>query len=87
MPVAPIVKEVAIPEHIIVSDLAQKMSVKAAEVIKQLMKLGMMATINQSIDQETAAILVEEMGHKPIMQSDDDLEQEMLAESRRRIIA
>ncbi|MCF7986751.1 MAG: translation initiation factor IF-2 [Methylovulum sp.] len=81
MPVAPIVKEVTIPEMIIVSDLAQKMSVKAALVIKHLMKLGIMATINQSIDQETAAILVEEMGHKPIMQSDDDLEQEMLAEA------
>jgi len=80
MPVAPIVKEVAIPETIIVSDLAQKMSVKAALVIKHLMKLGIMATINQSIDQETAAILVEDMGHKAIMQSDDDLEQEMLAE-------
>ena len=80
MPVAPIVKDVTIPESIIVSDLAQKMSVKAAEVIKQLMKLGMMATINQSIDQETAVILVEEMGHKAIMQSEDDLEREMLAE-------
>ncbi len=79
-PVAPVVKDVLIPESIIVSDLAQKMSVKAAEVIKQLMKLGMMATINQSIDQETAVILVEEMGHNPIMQSDDDLEKEMLAE-------
>ncbi len=82
MPVAPIVKEVAIPEMILVSDLAQKMSVKAALVIKHLMKLGIMATINQSIDQETAAILVEEMGHKAIMQSDDDLEQEMLAEAQ-----
>ncbi|MCK9396523.1 MAG: translation initiation factor IF-2 [Methylobacter sp.] len=80
MPVEPIIKEVAIPEMIIVSDLAQKMSVKAATVIKHLMKLGIMATINQSIDQETAVILVEEMGHKAIMQSDDDLEQEMLAE-------
>lgn len=78
-PVAPIVKEVAIPEHIIVSDLAQKMSVKAAEVIKQLMKMGMMATINQSIDQDTAVLLVEEMGHKAIIQSDDDLEAEILA--------
>ncbi len=78
-PVAPVVKEIAIPEHIIVSDLAQKMSVKAAEVIKHLMKLGMMATINQSIDQETAMILVEELGHKAIAQSDDDLEKEMLA--------
>ncbi len=80
MPSAPIVKEVAIPEMIIVSDLAQKMSVKAALVIKQLMKLGIMATINQSIDQDTAVILVEEMGHKAIMQSDDDLEKEMLSE-------
>ena len=59
MPVAPIVHEVTIPEMIIVSDLAQKMSVKAALVIKHLMKLGIMATINQSIDQETAVILVE----------------------------
>ncbi len=75
-----IVRDVTIPETIIVSDLAQKMSVKVAEVIKQLMKLGIMSTINQSIDQETAVILVEEMGHKPIMQSDDDLEKEMLAE-------
>lgn len=80
MPVAPIIKEVTIPELIIVSDLAQKMSVKAAEVIKHLMKLGIMATINQSIDQETAAILVEEMGHKAILQNDDDFEQELLAE-------
>ncbi|MDD5578726.1 MAG: translation initiation factor IF-2 [Methylobacter sp.] len=82
MPVAPIVKEVAIPESIIVSDLAQKMSIKAALVIKHLMKLGIMATINQSIDQDTAVILVEEMGHKAIMQSDDDLEQEMLSEAQ-----
>ena len=82
MPVAPIIKEVTIPEVIIVSDLAQKMSVKAALVIKQLMKLGIMATINQSIDQETAAILVEEMGHKAIMQNEDDFEQELLAEAQ-----
>jgi translation initiation factor IF-2 len=82
MPAAPIVKEVTIPESILVSDLANKMSVKVALVIKQLMKLGIMATINQSIDQETAAILVEEMGHKAIMQSDDDLEREMLAEAQ-----
>lgn len=79
-PVETVVKDVKIPETIIVSDLAQKMSVKAAEVIKQLMKLGVMSTINQPIDQETAAILVEEMGHKPVLQSDDDLEKEMLAE-------
>ncbi|MGZ8953613.1 MAG: translation initiation factor IF-2 [Methylovulum sp.] len=80
MPVAPIVYEVTIPETITVSDLAQKMNIKAALVIKHLMKLGIMATINQTIDQETAVILVEDMGHKAVMQSDDDLEQEMLAE-------
>ncbi|MCQ8130350.1 translation initiation factor IF-2, partial [Methylomonas rivi] len=79
-PVAPTVFEVTIPETIIVSDLAAKMNVKAAEVIKHLMKLGIMSTINQAIDQETAVILVEEMGHKAIMQSEDDFEQEMLAE-------
>ena len=79
-PVEAIIKDVTIPETIIVSELAQKMSVKAAEVIKQLMKLGIMTTINQVIDQETAVILVEEMGHKPVMQSDDDLEKEMLAD-------
>ena len=79
-PVVPVIKEVTIPETIIVSDLAAKMSIKAAEVIKYLMKLGIMSTINQAIDQETAVILVEEMGHTAIMQSEDDFEQEMLAE-------
>lgn len=79
-PVTPVVKEIAVPEFILVSDLAQKMSVKAAEVIKQLMRLGVMSTINQSIDQDTAVILVEELGHKAVLQSDDALEQEMLAE-------
>lgn len=79
-PVVPVVREVTIPETIIVSELAAKMSVKAAEVIKHLMKLGIMSTINQTIDQETAVILVEEMGHTAIMQSEDDFEQEMLAE-------
>ena len=80
-PVMPSKLDVAIPETIIVSDLAAKMNIKAAEVIKHLMKLGIMTTINQPIDQETAVILVEEMGHNPIMQSEDDFEQEMLAEA------
>ncbi len=79
-PVEAIVRDVTIPETIIISELAQKMSVKVGEVIKQLMSLGSMATINQVIDQETAVILVEEMGHKPILQSDDDLEKEMMAD-------
>ena len=79
MPVAPMIKEITIPESIIVSDLAQKLSIKAADIIKQLMKLGMMATINQAIDQETAVILVEELGHKPVMQNDEDFEKDILS--------
>ncbi len=63
-PTAPIIHEVGIPETITVADLAQKMSVKAAEVIKVMMKMGAMVTINQVIDQETAILVVEEMGHK-----------------------
>jgi len=62
-PAEPIVREVLIPETITVGELAHKMSVKAAEVIKVLMKLGQMVTINQVIDQETAMIVVDEMGH------------------------
>ena len=62
-PTEPIVREVLVPETISVAALAQKMSVKAAEVIKALMKLGSMVTINQVLDQETAMILVEELGH------------------------
>lgn len=63
-PTEPIVHEIAVPETISVADLAHKMSVKASEVIKALMKMGMMVTINQVLDQETAIIVVEEMGHK-----------------------
>jgi translation initiation factor IF-2 len=63
-PTEPIIHEVLVPETITVADLAHKMSVKAAEVIKVLMGMGMMVTINQVLDQETAIILVEEMGHK-----------------------
>jgi translation initiation factor IF-2 len=62
-PTEPMVHEVLVPETITVANLAQKMSVKAAEVIKTLMKLGSMVTINQVLDQETALIVVEEMGH------------------------
>jgi len=79
-PVEAIIRDVTIPEMVMVSDLAQKMSIKVGEVIKYLMKLGIMATINQTIDQDTAVILVEEMGHKPVLQSDDDLEKEMMAD-------
>ena len=63
LPTEPIVREVAVPETITVGELAQKMAIKAAEIIKALMKMGSMVTINQVLDQETAMIVVEEMGH------------------------
>jgi translation initiation factor IF-2 len=66
--------EVHVPETITVSELAHKMSIKSGEVIKHLMKLGMMATINQPLDQDTAMIVVEEMGHKAVTASLDDPE-------------
>src|SRR5690606_29643023 len=69
-----IAREVHVPETITVADLAHKMSVKAAEVIKHLMKLGQMVTINQVLDQETAMILVEELGHTAIAAKLDDPE-------------
>ncbi len=69
-----IAREVHVPETISVSDLAHRMAVKAAEVIKHLMKLGQMVTINQVLDQETAMILVEELGHKAIAAKLDDPE-------------
>ncbi|MBK6471976.1 MAG: translation initiation factor IF-2 [Betaproteobacteria bacterium] len=69
-----VVQEVHVPETISVADLAHKMSVKASEVIKQLMKLGQMVTINQQLDQETAMIVVEEMGHKALAAKLDDPE-------------
>lgn len=74
-PTAPMVHEVAIPETIPLGELAQRMSVKAAEVIKSMMKLGMMATINQVLDQDTAILVVEEMGHKARPVSADALEE------------
>ena len=74
MPTEAIVHEVAVPETISVAELAQKMSVKAIEIIKALMKMGSMVTINQVLDQETAMIVVEEMGHiaKPAKLDDPD---------------
>ena len=72
MPVEPIVHDVSVPETITVADLAHKMSVKAAEVIKTLMKMGSMVTINQVLDQETAMIVVEEMGHRAFAAKLDD---------------
>ncbi|MGQ0696668.1 MAG: translation initiation factor IF-2 [Panacagrimonas sp.] len=63
-PVAPVVREVEVPEGITVADLANRMAVKATELIKVMMKSGVMATINQMLDQDTAVLMVEELGHK-----------------------
>ncbi len=73
-PTEPVVREVHVPETVSVADLAHKMAVKASEVIKQMMKLGQMVTINQVLDQETAMIVVEEMGHKAYAAKLDDPE-------------
>ena len=74
MPTAPVVREVAIGETITVADLAQRMAVKATEVIKVLMNMGVMATINQVIDQDTAVLVVEEMGHTAKLLREDQME-------------
>lgn len=77
-PTAPVVHDVHVPESISVSDLAQKMAVKAAEVIKAMMKMGAMATINQVIDQDTAILVVEEMGHVAIPMQEKSVEAEVV---------
>jgi len=76
-PTGPIVREVAIGETITVGDLAQQMSVKAAEVIKFMFKMGSPVTINQVLDQETAQLIAEELGHKVKLVSDNALEEQL----------
>ncbi|WEM41846.1 translation initiation factor IF-2 [Photobacterium sp. DA100] len=73
-------QDVVIGETIVVSELANKMSVKGVEVIKVMMKMGAMATINQVIDQETAALVAEEMGHKVILRKENELEEAVLSD-------
>lgn len=79
-PTGKIIHNVEIPETITVADLAMRMSVKGGEVVKHLMKLGAMATINQSIDQETAQLVVEEMGHTPVLVSANAVEEDLQKE-------
>ena len=79
-PAQPVEREVKIGETITVAELAAKMAVKASEVIKVMMKMGAMATINQVIDQETAAIVCEEMGHKFILTKDNELEEAVMSD-------
>lgn len=79
-PAAPVEREVRLGETITVGELANRMAVKASEVIKTMMKMGEMVTINQVLDQETATLVVEEMGHKVVLVSENALEQEILAD-------
>ena len=78
-PTAPMTREVAIGESIIVADLAQKLALKGAEVVKALFKMGVMATINQAIDHDTAVLVVEELGHTAILATENDAESALVA--------
>ncbi|AWX15166.1 translation initiation factor IF-2 [Mergibacter septicus] len=77
-PVQPVTRDVVIGETITVAELANKMAVKATEVIKTMMKMGAMATINQVIDQETAQLVAEEMGHKVVLRRENELEEAVM---------
>ena len=78
-PTAPVVREVAIGETITVADLAQKLALKGGDVVKAMFKMGVMATITQTIDHDTAALVTEELGHKAIRAESNDAESELLA--------
>jgi len=78
-PVAAIVHDVIVPDTITVDELAKRMSMKAGELIKTLMQMGVMATINQVIDQDTAVLVIEELGHTPVVVNEDDYEKSLLA--------
>lgn len=80
-PTDTIIRDVQIPEAITVGDLAKAMAVKAPELMKAMMKVGVMATVNQSIDQETASLIVEEMGHKPVLVNENAMEEAALSDA------
>ncbi len=77
-PIAPVVREVRIGEVIAVSELAQKMAIKGADVVKALFRMGVMATINEVVDHDTAALVVQEMGHKPVRGNEESMEQRLV---------
>ncbi len=79
-PTAPVKREVVVPESITVAGLAQRMAVKSGELIKQMMDMGMMATINQTLDQDTAILVVEELGHRARAGKKDDAEAGLVSE-------
>ncbi|HEY5739826.1 MAG TPA: translation initiation factor IF-2 [Gammaproteobacteria bacterium] len=88
MPTAPVVRNVEIPDAISVADLAQRMAVKAGDVIKVLMQMGTMATINEILDRDTASLVVEEMGHNVVTAaSDDDFEKELQVSAEQQGVA
>jgi len=78
-PTAPVVREIAIGDAITVADLAQKLALKGGDVVKALFKMGVMATITQTIDHDTAVLVTEELGHKAVAAESDDAESELLA--------
>jgi translation initiation factor IF-2 len=80
-PTAPVKRDVQLPETITVGELANRMAVKANEVIKTMMKMGVMATINQPIDQDTAQLVVEEFGHMPVRLKEDEFEDQIKAQA------
>ncbi len=82
MPTAPVVREVAVPETIAVSELAQRMAIKGNEVVKILFNMGAMVTINQIIDQDTAMLVVEELGHHGKLVSAEDMDEQLLADEQ-----
>jgi translation initiation factor IF-2 len=84
-PTAPVVREVVVPEVISVGELASRMSVKASEVIRELFKQGMMVTINQALDRDTATIVVEELGHKAIRADERDAEGVLMEEVQEQV--
>src|SRR5690606_37723305 len=77
MPTAPVRRQVPVGDTVTVAELAQRMAVKATEVIKTLMSLGVMATINQSIDQDTAVLVIEEMGHEARLVKENEIEEDI----------
>ena len=81
-PVEKVMREIAVPENIKVSDLAQKMTIKAGEVLKVLMGMGVMVTLNDVIDQDTALLVVEEMGHKGIASVEETIEDTLIERSK-----
>ncbi|MEC9375106.1 MAG: translation initiation factor IF-2 [Pseudomonadota bacterium] len=80
-PTTPVIREVNVPESITVGELAQQMAIKGGEVLKCMMEMGVMATINQVVDQDTAILVVEELGHTPVPVSDNLIDEQILDSS------